>query len=717
MENLGPFQLPLSFYGTAAVVLLAAILFAAWRNCCKEAAGWIALLIAGQACALQLVWAGAQIRLQMFRGWGELLGGPRAIFFAALLLQTVLVLWGMRRYWPAVRAHARHMVTWPQAVLVLLLLIFSSTTIAPEWAQALAARDWRDLASRTAMFGTKAMLGLLITLTGLLNLILAVATLPDSSWERVVRWWRASERRWLPWGAALWVVLVSSLLAWTVLERVPHIRDEACYVFQAKYFAEGRLWAPPPPEPAAFPIPFTLLENDRWYAATTPGWPALLAVGYLFGVPWLVNPLLGGVAVLLAHTLLRRLYDRDVADGSALLMAASPWLLWMSASLMTHPATLVFTLLALFGAQQAREHGSVPGGALAGLSCGALLHIRPLESVIVAAVAGVWWLAGGKKLRMTALMAALVAGGSMTGLFAAYNKALTGDALQTPINRYLDQAFYPGVNRLGFGPDIGYDSANRGMNWGGLDALPGHGPIDALMNANQNLHLVNFELFGWMCGSLLLVFLLGFRKWGAEGTGDRGAQSADRLVWGLFLGTLGGMSLYWFAGGPDFGARYWYTILPACAALTIRSAQVLAQRIQDAAGMPPGASTRVWAFVALACLSGLVTVMPWRSLDKYLNYRGTSGALRRLAMEENVGRSLVIINGEDWPEFASASYLNPAVLSADYPGPIYAVPRSPESLQRLLEAFPDRRLVILNPIPGQPGAFEMDAQSRPEKVK
>jgi hypothetical protein len=706
MENLGPLQIPLSYYGTAAVVVLAVILFLAWGKCCREAAGWIALLLAGQACALQLVWAGPNIRLQMFRGWGELLRGPRAVFLTAVLVQAGIVLWGMRRYWPAVRAHARHIASWPQVVLVLLLVVYSATTIAPEWAQSLAAGNWRGLAVRSASHGTKVALGLLIALTGWLNLILAAATLPARRWERVIGWWRGSERRWLPWAAAIWVVLVSSFLAWIVLERAPHVPDEVCYVFQAKYLAEGRISVPPPPDADAFFIPFTINEGGRWYAATTPGWPALLAVGYFFGVPWLVNPLLGGMAILLAHALLRRLYGRGVADGAALLLAASPWLLWMSASLMPHPATLVFALLALLGAVQAREHASAVGGALAGLGCGALLHVRPLEGVIVAGVAGLWWLGSGKKLRVAPLAAALIAGAAMAGLFLVYNKALTGEAAQTPINKYLNESFYPGVNRLGFGANVGNDAANRGMSWAGLDPLPGHGPIDVFMNSNQNLHLVNFDTFGWMCGSLLLVFWLagGGRK--KHAPTEVPERSADRLMWGLLLGTVAGLNLYWFSGGADFGARYWYLVILPCAVLTIRGGQALVSRMQEATA-PPGASARVWALVALATAAGIVTHVPWRGLDKYWHYRGTSGAIRRLAHEHNFGVSLVIINGLRWPEYASASYLNPAVLSPDYDGPIYVLPRDAASLERLLAAFPDRPLKILHASPNSPGAFEV----------
>jgi hypothetical protein len=224
------------------------------------------------------------------------------------------------------------------------------------------------------------------------------------------------------------------------------------------------------------------------------------------------------------------------------------------------------------------------------------------------------------------------------------------------------------------------------------------------MNSNQNLHLVNFDTLGWMCGSLLLVFWLGAGGRKQRAPTVAGERSADRLMWGLLLGNIAGLNLYWFSGGADFGARYWYLVILPCAVLTIRGGQALVSRMQEATA-PPGASARVWALVALATAAGIVTHVPWRGLDKYWRYRGTSGSIRRLAKDHNFGRSLVIINGLRWPEYASASYLNPAALSPDYDGPIYALPRDAASLERLLAAFPDRPIVILHASPDGPGDY------------
>ncbi len=63
-------------------------------------------------------------------------------------------------------------------------------------------------------------------------------------------------------------------------------------------------------------------------------------------MPWLVNPVLAALSVLLAHAIASRMAGRDQADLVAMMMGASPWLLAMSASLMTHTLTLFLMLLA-----------------------------------------------------------------------------------------------------------------------------------------------------------------------------------------------------------------------------------------------------------------------------------------------------------------------------------------------------------------------------------
>ncbi len=680
---LAALQLPPDAWWAASVVVLSLVGFlGAWNTRWRAAAGWAALALAGQACALELLWAGHSIRLQMFQGWGVLLKGWRAPFFAAVFLQGAIVAWGAWREW--VRGGGggwtavRQLLTVPGFILFFVMALYGAVTIAPEVAQALIHGG---LASRLAVQSSKLALAVHLLAVNTANLALAASAIPADALENLsMRWANRSEasRRRLPWLAAAWVVVISSLLAWVVFERTTHLADEVCYLFQAKYFSTGALWLPPPPDSESLYAPFHLNEGGKWYGTPPAGWGMALALGVWAGVPWLVNPLLGGIAVLLAHRLVLVLYDRDAADATALLLAASPWLLFLSASLMMHPVTLVCSLLALLGVAQARAGGSPAWGALAGAGSGALLHVRPLEAVVVAAVGGIWWLAAGlRNIRWGSVAAAIAAGAAMTALMLGYNHALTGNYFEMPLERYLNRTVYEGANRPGFGPHVG------NFGWTGIDALPGHGPIDVVMNNNQALYMTGFELFGWSCGSLLFVYLLAAKR-GLRGHG---------LMWGLVLGVAAAMSTYWNSGVPDFGARYWYQMIAPLVALTVLGARDLAGHFAEQHG--PAASRRVWAFVALATMLAVVTVVPWRSLDKYYGYRSVNGEFRRLAEEKQFGRSVVFVQFDVPSDFSPAFALNPSTFERDVPGTIFARLTNAAAVERIRAFYSDRPVWIV----------------------
>jgi hypothetical protein len=647
------------------------------------AAFWLALAVAGQALALQLVQAGPDVRLQMFYGWSQMLHSWRLAVLLAVVLHALVVAIGIWR-WLASDADARRgmsrLLTWPQAMLLLALAAYGCTSMSPEFFRSMVQGGF---AKQAAIQGSKLALGVMLLFAGTANFLLVAVHLPKDVWSKLVARWERRKSARIIWGAALWVVVVSSLLCVFVLDAMPHVEDEVAYIFHAKTISLGRLWLPPPPDAVAFFCEY-VNTRDKWYSAMLGGWPFVFALGFLLGAPWLINPLLGGLGVVLAHRLVKQMYGAAMADGAALLLAASPWLLFISASFMPHATSLVLMLLGLLGVERARASGSWVWGAVAGLAFGGLLHVRPLEAIAVAAVAGIWWLsAGWKNLRLPALASAVVAGLVMTALFLAYNKELTGDALYAPVNKFFDEAKYPGSNRLGFGAEVG------NFGWVGMDALPGHGPLDVIFNTNNNLYLLNFELFGWAGGSLLFVaLLLLWRRW-----------REHALMWGLLFGLWAGMNLYWFSGGPDFGPRYWYQMILPCVVLTLAGAAEFARRWSAESGMESGGASRVWAFVLLATVIGFVNLAPWRALDKYPNYRGIRPEIRALARAHQFGRSLVFVRGQENPDYLSAFALNPPRVdrpAADgFDVPIFARDLGAASRERLRAYYSDRTVWIV----------------------
>jgi hypothetical protein len=324
-------------------------------------------------------------------------------------------------------------------------------------------------------------------------------------------------------------------------------------------------------------------------------------------------------------------------------------------------------LLAFLGVAKARSTGLARWAWLAGAGVGAGSLIRPLDGLIIGALAGAWAIGiGGKRLKFGSL-AALAAGTVIVAaLTLPYNKALTGNAMASPLMHYLDARYGPKSNAYGFGPE-------RGLGWA-TDAYPGHTPFEAVINAELNGSCLNTELLGWSTGSLVLIAILVF---------SGGMRRADYLMLAAVAAVVLAYAPYWGTGGPDFGARYWYTMLVPCIALSARGLEWLETK----------RGARATAAVAVLCGLALINYFPWRSLDRYRNYLRMRPDVRTLAQDYRFGRSLVLVRGERFPDYASAAIYNPLDLQAD--APVYAWSRDRAVQDQVLKLYAGRPVWIV----------------------
>jgi len=640
-----------------ALVLLALGSTPPWR----AFAAWAGLVVLGQAAALQLVRAGNLVRyahLPPLQSLGEVaVSTPWVAWLAAQGALAAAALWPRRRGLAAALRRVGGPWSWAGTASVLAL---GGATVSP---------------SPVDFVGELATAAL-ITATQAATLVAAVARAPRRELELLAERWAAlapERRRRIAARsvavAAVAVAVASAALCWGVYQRHPHVPDEVVYRIHARFLAHGALALPAPPVPAAFEVYLMHVDGERWFPSPPPGWPAILALGTRAGADWLVNPLLAGLAVWLAYRFLAALYEPRVALLAALLLAASPWHLFLGMSFMTHSATLVLALVAALAARRGRVDGAARWSLLAGALVGAVGLVRPLDGAIVAVtlLAIVLTGGGGNRDRLRRLVAYGFGGLLAGAALLAYNQALVGDLLRLPINEYLDQRFAPGANAYGFGAD-------RGMGWP-LDPNPGHSVLDGWINADLNAFAVNVELFGWSIGSLGLAALFAFSaRWRPA---DVALLAAAAIVFAAHF-------FYYFSGGPDFGARYWFLMIVPLAALTARGAFVVAERLGGTARLDP----RPLVAVGLLALAAATTFVPWRAVDKYRHYRGMRPDLPRLALAHGFGRSLVLVRGAEMPDYASAAVYNP--LDWDTDVPIYAWDRSPEVRAAVLAAFADR---------------------------
>ena len=87
--------------------------------------------------------------------------------------------------------------------------------------------------------------------------------------------------------AAVAIVAAASV-SWFVFERVPHLEDELTYLFQARTYARGALWAPAPIPRSPFFVPFVVTMEGRRFGKYPPGWPLLLAIGERSKLPTVI---------------------------------------------------------------------------------------------------------------------------------------------------------------------------------------------------------------------------------------------------------------------------------------------------------------------------------------------------------------------------------------------------------------------------------------------
>src|SRR5581483_557411 len=332
--------------GTICLPIIASIsvLVLAWSlgTLWQRFAVWFSIALVGQAVALQWIDAGPLIHYQHYKPLDVVaVQSPWLILF--VFLQSVLVIIGLASHFNTIR-------NWLGGAFRPWQLF----SIACAFALSTAA-----LSRNVGGYAIEILFATWLQLISLSALVLAVWALPSSAvlaLERKVRYLARDaaiqdrkQRNTLvrfAFTAAIWVTSVAALLCLLSYQAHPHIPDEVAYLLHARFLATGAWSLPAPPIRPAFEIYLMQFRSDQWFAATPPGWPAMLSLGVRLGVPWLVNPVLAGLNILLSYLVIQELFDRHMARVAVLLLAVSPWFLFMGMNFMTHTYTLPCALAA-----------------------------------------------------------------------------------------------------------------------------------------------------------------------------------------------------------------------------------------------------------------------------------------------------------------------------------------------------------------------------------
>lgn len=554
------------------------------------------------------------------------------------------------------------------------------------WGQMVSAEQWRGLGpyswyAKAPMNQAQDWLGLLtltwewcilIVVAGAgIALVLAIFTSPIST--RLFKPVESSSFGRIPeilfWLTATLLaggtVYVTSRVGTELLDGIPHVQDSLAYFFQARIFAMGIGVAPAPSYPEPFMHEFIYIQNGKWFAPYPPGWPLILALGFLVNAPWLVNPMLTGSAVALLSFVGRKVGGRAVGILAGGLAATSPFVIQMGADYMSHMASLCMFLVFVWCVMRMldghdRFTSSVAVSVCAGLAAGYGIIVRPLTGIVLALpifvyVALVLWQKPRKWRWLVVAVAAVLVVGITQLVPDGWNAYISANTRQFGLSQFLSAGF-----------SLIY----------------------------QNTYFLLHHLSGWPYFVALafvpILFLLG---------------KATRWDWLLLACAVVQMASYagYFTDGIMYGPRYYFESSAIFILLTARgiialgrASNELARRVVPKSYSAPGFGyVLVLALVGSLVYLNLTSYMPFQ-LENLRGYNRVDGRLLRGVQAQHPGNAVVFVENSNfpigWAQYGNFFSANDPLLRA---GTIFVHDLGPQRNVVVSRLFPGRDYYLL----------------------
>lgn len=265
--------------------------------------------------------------------------------------------------------------------------------------------------------------------------------------------------------SVLLVALCTTGLFYHAARFHPYDADDVSYLFQAKLFSQGRLYAPAPPEFGFSPSENLNISQGKWYSKYPPGHALFLTLGEVFGCAWLMPVLSTSVSLLLLFYFVRAAFSLRIAIVSVILALLSPATLGLGAAYFSESTSRFALGIFMLGfvrlltkdkKREACAHArtAVAGGAgLVGLGLGLSFLTRPQTAVAFAIPSAFFFGCcllrceerEERKRLLQGFCFGLLPFSFFIGLYLAWNALLTGHPLKPTFN-----AVQP-YEQMGFG--------------------------------------------------------------------------------------------------------------------------------------------------------------------------------------------------------------------------------------------------------------------------
>ncbi|GCE04347.1 hypothetical protein KDAU_16760 [Dictyobacter aurantiacus] len=495
--------------------------------------------------------------------------------------------------------------------------------------------------------------------------------------------------------ALLFLVIALVFVLWIALVEYhgePHIYDANAYLFAAKIYAHGQLAAPLPSVPKLFPGPFVVQFDGKWFAQYPPGTALTLMPGIWLGMPWVIEPICGTLALLGCGLVLGQLYGRMVATLVIVLGTLSPFYSYLSASYLSHTIALLYLVWGWWALLRFMQEGRSQWNLYLAVVCfglGALTRdlvgILWISLVVIGCIvlnqARIWrnWRTWRRWITPALMVLGLAC--CFGAVSMCYNLYLTHDALTSP------RTLFYAPDRWGFGMGIGFYGQ--------------HTLAAGLVNLDELLTSLSTDLYGWPFYFTLAFVPLPF------------ITGRARLVdWVLLfcLIIMAGAYIGYFYHGIYLGPRYLFETLPFLLGLTARGILTLGslgmktgamvssylgrvrQQQPASISVPLSVATVLLIVCLVAC--NLFYYLP-RQTVVYRDYTGLPPGYKvdlNAIYHPKLSRAIVVT--DDFTLYQLVLFpLNDPDLRSDV---IYALANDPTQYAQLRGAFPGRTIYQLN---------------------
>ncbi|UCD57923.1 MAG: glycosyltransferase family 39 protein [Candidatus Hydrogenedentota bacterium] len=472
------------------------------------------------------------------------------------------------------------------------------------------------------------------------------------------------------------VLLETNAISLFQFHHVPVCSDEVNYIFQAKIFASGRLYAQPPRHPEFFDF-LSFVLKDKWYSIVPPGFPLILTLGVLLGATWIVNPILAALCAMLVYLTAREIFDERIARGSAALMVVSPFFLMLSSTHLSHISTAFFFMLFLYLYVRGLDRPSWTRFILAGLALGAMVLVRPLTGLAASIPWGAYtlWLLATRRTHLIHAVALALGVTIPVALLLGYNYATTGDPL-----------LFGYTVRYGEGCRLGFVQPPQEL----VFARHKHTPFRGIVNVNNGFYYLNRYLLGWSLPSLLFAMV------------PFALPSKNKWDYLLLAHLISIPAAYFFFFHQDFmmGPRYYFSVIPAAVILTARGvgkAPELWSRLAAPAHNDARSSHFLALLIAVCTLFNFTyffpTVLQYYRISSPV-HQGVPAPIWRFVESRRISNAVIFIS--EFPfslTYGAGLWRNDPDLRGDI---IYARDRGSDNV-KLMEQYPGRKYYLYRP--------------------